>query len=100
MATPTNSKTVWIDCPRCGGRGVGTWHPDNGVCYRCRGNGEVRVDVDRTMAALRFLRAEYVRLRHEARKGDEMAAESLRYCVEDGLRVRATLEAAGVAIPG
>jgi len=101
MKTP--STQVEIPCPRCSGRGVGNWKPDAGLCYRCKGNKVVVVRVEKHLAALRYLRAKYIALREESRSADpeirEMALERLAYCVEDGLRVRADLEAAGVNVP-
>lgn len=28
-------------CPRCGGKGYGTWHVQMGTCFKCFGTGEV-----------------------------------------------------------
>ncbi len=86
--------TVEIPCPRCGGKGFGTWKPDAGICYRCKGNQYVRVNIEKSEAALRHLRAKWVRLNAEAKAGSELAAEFLRYVVEDGLRLKATIEEA------
>jgi hypothetical protein len=64
----------------------------------------VTINVARHQAALWFLRAKYVRLLHEVRAAEaadrdpSLAAEALQYCVQDGLRVRADLEAAGVEV--
>lgn len=94
----TSLETVWIACPRCGGHGGSPcWKPDFGICYRCGGNRKVRVDVARTMGALRHLRAKFVALRAAARAGEDVS-EALSYCVSDGRRVRETLEAAGVEV--
>lgn len=102
MAKPLT--TVEIPCPRCDGKGSRqTWKPDAGICYRCKGHCTVTVRVEKSLAALRHLRAKYVALKQESTSPDpevaEMARERLRYCVEDGLRLRADLEAAGVSIP-
>ena len=100
------SKPVTIECPRCGGEGVRphAWKPDAGVCYRCKGQGTVKINVEKHKAALRHLRAKYVRLRAEVRKlaephEDNVVVVALSYCVQDGHRVRADLEAAGVENP-
>jgi len=54
------------------------------------------VDPVRLERALYALRAKYLRLLGETRNPDPkvraLASECLRYCVQDGLRVRATLE--------
>lgn len=90
--------TVEIPCPRCAGHGSRTeWKPDAGICYRCRGNRYVRVDPAKLENALHMLRAKYVRLLREVRRNPDpkvraLASECLRYCVQDGQRVRATLE--------
>lgn len=77
--------------------------PDAGICYRCKGDKVVTVRVEKSLAALRHLRAKYVTLRNSLRSHDpdvrELARELIAYCVQDGLRVRADLEAAGVNIP-
>ena len=102
MATP--SSRVEIDCPRCSGRGAGNWHPDAGICYRCGGKGSVHIDVARHMGALKHLRAKYLNLVRAIRAAEadgldaSQAREALAYCVQDGLRVRADLEAAGVLV--
>jgi len=98
--------TVIIPCPRCGGQGHGNWNPDNGICYRCKGNRQVRIDTARHLKALGFLRSKYVRLLGEVRAAEEkggdedieFARRALGYCVESGLRVRSDLEAAGVKL--
>ena len=92
---------IEIECPRCGGHGGSLgWKPDFGICYRCHGNKVVSVDVDRHVAALHHLRAQYVRLRSTLRSCDaadvDCVREALDFCVQDGLRVRGDLEAAGV----
>ena len=100
------SDIVYIACPRCCGQGHGNWRPDAGICYRCRGARQVQVDVKKTVGALHMLRDKYRRIRAElaeARKaGNEnvvdFCEEALRYCTEDGLRVKAMLETAGVKL--
>jgi len=95
------SQTVTIDCPRCDGQGSQNhWHPDRGVCYRCRGRGTVEINVEKHKAVLRCLRAKYRSLRAEVRKlahphEDNVVVVALRYCEQDGRRVRDDLEAAG-----
>jgi len=97
---------AYIPCPRCNGQGRGTWHPDAGICYRCGGKAEVRINVQRHLNTLGMLRSKYRRLQAELQaavaNGDYRAAEileeSLRYTVQDGLRVRADLEEAGVQV--
>jgi hypothetical protein len=89
-----NAQVVEIPCPRCGGEGRGTWKPDAGICYRCKGNRFVRVNVAKSEAALRFLRMRFVRLRAQARAGSALAAEYLEFVVQDGLRLKADIEEA------
>ena len=99
MSTP-----VQIPCPRCSGRGVGAWHPHQGVCYRCEGRKVVTVHPERHLRALHALRAKYLRLAHEFRLAEETgenlaeASEALERCVSSGVRVRGDLEAAGVEV--
>lgn len=89
------SHTVEIPCPRCDGKGSRpSWRPDAGICYRCKGRCWVKVNIERSENALKMLRAKYLRLRAEARAGSELAQEMLRYCIEDGLRLKYTLELA------
>lgn len=96
--------TVTIPCPRCSGKGVGHWKPDGGICYRCGGRAVVNVDPEKYLRVLKMLRAKYLRLLAEIRAveaaGDDgsQGREALAYCVQDGLRIRATLESLGVAI--
>lgn len=99
MATTVSSETVTIPCPRCDGRGGrSSWMPDRGICYRCGGRGEVHFNAARHLAALRFLRAKYRRIQEAMRHGDPLAVEALRYCIQDGLRVRRELEAQGIEV--
>jgi hypothetical protein len=99
-ATAAAKNFVWIDCPRCSGHGHRPeWHPDRGMCYRCRGKKEVRICVESHLAALRHLRAKYVSVKKLAAEGNELAAEFLPYVIQDGLRVRQDLEAAGITVP-
>jgi hypothetical protein len=106
MTSSVQSKTAFIPCPRCGGQGVGTWHPDAGVCYRCHGKTEIQINVQRHLNALRMLRAKYRRLQAELRVAFRSGsartvgflAEGLRYTTQDGLRVRAELEQAGIPV--
>ena len=87
-------KVVQIPCPRCAGRGRGNWHPDRGICYRCKGAKIVSINVSKYEAVLRNLRRRYVELRAAVQNGVEGAVEALRACEKDGLRVRAALDAA------
>lgn len=83
--------------PRCSGKGGSpAWRPDAGVCYRCKGEGQVNIDVERYLKVLRFLRRRYAAIRHSS---DPEAREELAYVEADGRRVRAALEAAGVPVP-
>ena len=93
-----------IPCPRCSGRGYGSWKPEQGICYRCGGHKVVTVHPERHLRALHALRAKYLRLAHEFRLAEETgefvaeAADALETCVQSGLRVRGDLEAAGVEV--
>ena len=92
--------TVYIDCPRCCGKGFGNWQPDAGICYLCRGKSELSVDLDRSARHLGYLRAEYVRRREVIKRaltqGEDVSYhyESLGYLVERGRQRRAIHEAA------
>jgi hypothetical protein len=88
------STIVFIPCPRCAGKGVGAWHPDGGICYRCKGNREVKVNIEKSEAALRHLRVKFVELRTAARQGNPLAAEFLKYTRQDGIRLRQDIETA------
>jgi hypothetical protein len=96
--------TVTIPCPRCSGRGVGHWKPDGGICYRCGGKKLVVVDTEKYVRVLHMLRAKYLRLLAEIRaveaagEDPSLGREALAYVVQDGLRVRSTLESLGVDI--
>lgn len=102
MATLPNTK-IAVDCPRCAGRGIGTWHPDNGICYRCGGKRVVNVNPYRLQRALGFLRGKWVTLRNELeaqiRLGNARAVslvqEQLTYCEVDGRRIRHELSLLG-----
>jgi hypothetical protein len=89
---------VVIDCPRCAGHGQRPeWRPDNGICYRCRGKAEVKVDVDKYRGALMVLRAKYRRLAIQVQSSNgngSLAKDLLEMCVQDGRRVRETLDMA------
>lgn len=104
-STAKKTETVTIECPRCGGSGRRpmAWKPDAGICYRCKGRCTVEIDIHRHQAALRHLRAKYAELRAALRnpkEGDdtEWIAENLNKVTASGQRVRADLEAAGVAV--
>lgn len=106
-APSTVMAIVVIPCPRCAGHGrLPTWKPNNGVCYRCKGQAMVEIDTDKYMGVLRSLRQEYARwrrcvVRWSATEGPTSpnvrdARVVLAKCKDDGLRVRAVLEAAGI----
>jgi hypothetical protein len=105
MATRNTKKdrkattVVVIDCPRCSGQGQRPeWHPDSGICYRCRGKAEVKVDITKYRGALAMLRAKYVRLSAQLRSSKcqdrGLTKDLLDMCVQDGRRVRETLDMA------
>lgn len=89
-----------IDCPRCSGRGSGTWRPDSGICYRCRGKGSVTIDLAASLAALRHARVEWKRVKANLDACTdpverEWIAECLVLAEERGLKIREGLELAG-----
>lgn len=63
--TPKPETVVMVYCPRCGGEGRGSWHPDGGVCYLCEGRGEVAVNIERSERYLALLRDKYRKARAE-----------------------------------
>jgi hypothetical protein len=59
------SNTKQIDCPKCDGRGhiEGFGHVANGVCFCCKGNRTLTIDLDAQRAKLgpdRIKQAEWV----------------------------------------
>lgn len=100
---PLAGPFVFVFCPRCCGKGSGAWQPDAGICYLCRGQRCLEVDLARSERHLAFLRAEYRRARQEiramvARREDPaLALEALGYLVEKGQNRRALHDAAVAA---
>jgi len=94
-------KVVEVKCPRCGGQGSRvTWRPDQGVCYLCRGNTTLDVDLELSTRHLAYLRSEYRRqvtaLKAAQAAGEDtvLAEERLKYLVGKGVLRRSLHEAA------
>ena len=92
------TKKIEIPCPRCQGRGSQIyWHPDFGICYRCKGKGFVKFDLDAHKRALVFLRNKWLNLKRKLRyvkdeREIEYINESLRFTEQDGIRVREEID--------
>lgn len=89
MASTNRTKekhpVVFIDCPRCAGKGHGTWEPDAGICYLCAGKAELSVDLGRSKGHLLFLRAKFKETRALLKnKGlSEEDANNIRWSLGD-----------------